>query len=65
MAYNEARNVIGFKIDIRIIFNYNGSSHDLVNGEAAFHSADDKTVQDEGKLVREGKDMQDHFIDLL
>lgn len=60
---NQSKNVGSFKIDIRIVFYYNSITYDLVNGEAACHSGDDKVVEDERKLTREGKDMQDAFIE--
>lgn len=62
-AYDQSKNVVSFKIDIRIVFYYNGTTYDLVNGEAACHPGDDKVVEDKGKLTREGKDMQDRFIE--
>lgn len=62
-TYSEAKNVIAFKIDVRIVCCYNGVNYELVNGEAACHSGDDKIVQDEGKLTREGKDIQDCFVE--
>ncbi|CAO3675477.1 unnamed protein product [Rhizopus stolonifer] len=61
--YSEAKNVIAFKIDVRIVCCYNGVNYELVNGEAACHSGDDKIVQDEGKLTREGKDIQNCFVE--
>lgn len=62
-TYSEAKNVIAFKIDVRIVCCCNGVNYELVNGESACNSGDDKIVQDEEKLTREGKDIQDCFVE--
>lgn len=61
--YNDSKSVIAFKIDIRIVYQRNGIAYDLVNAEAARHEGNSKIVQNEGKLIREGKDMINHFIE--
>ncbi|KAI7896596.1 uncharacterized protein EV154DRAFT_411033, partial [Mucor mucedo] len=53
----DAKNVIAFKIDLRIVCKCHGTSFGPVNGEAASHSGDDNIIDDEGKLTREGKDI--------
>lgn len=63
-VYNEADKVIGFKIDLRIVLNYQKVDYDLVCGEAACHAGDLKVITDDGKLTREGKDIQDQMVKL-
>lgn len=62
--YDEAEKVVGFKIDVRIVFSYEGIDYDLVCGEAACHASDQKVIKDEGKLTREGKDTQDLLVQM-
>lgn len=38
-------------------------THELVNGETASHIFDGKTIEDEGKLTREGEDILDGFVE--
>ncbi len=61
--YHQSKNVIPFKIDIRIVYNHEDTDSNLVNGEVACHDGDDKAVADEGKLTREGKEIQDLLIE--
>ncbi len=61
--YSDSKNVVAFKIEVQIAYCHRGITFDLVNGEAACYSDDDKIVEDEGKLTREGKYRLDWFVE--
>jgi hypothetical protein len=59
LLYHDAENVVGFKVDIRILVDYKKDEFDLMCGEACSQNAGDDKVQNDGsKLIREGKEMQ-------
>ena len=54
------RKLFHFKIDCRFVHDYNGQEYDLGAGELSKHDpGDDKLFRDEGKLIREGKEVVD------
>ena len=62
-VYQNKSNIIGFKIDIRLV--YDGQEHqlDVSAGEIAKNTAAEKKVfMDQGKLLRESKDILDYLI---
>ncbi|CAO3655755.1 unnamed protein product [Mucor hiemalis] len=60
--YSDSPNVKGFKIDIRVVYHLNGADYDLLNGEVASYDGDEKIIMNEGKLTREGKEIQDTLV---
>ena len=62
-TYENKSNIIGFKIDIRLV--YDGQEHelDVGAGEIAKNTnAEKKIFMDEAKLLRESKDILDYLI---
>ena len=58
--YPGKKNAVPFKIDCRFVHDYNGQEYDLGAGELSKHDpGDDKLFGDEGKLIREGKEVVD------
>ncbi|KAG1465757.1 hypothetical protein G6F56_004824 [Rhizopus delemar] len=59
LLYEDSNNVVGFKVDVRILVDYKDEEFDLMCGEACHHDASDiKSRTDASKLIREGKEMQ-------
>ncbi|GAA5799953.1 hypothetical protein HPULCUR_005374 [Helicostylum pulchrum] len=61
--YQSDSHVIGFKVDVRLIYDHGSSEFDIGAAEACLSEADDnKIVGDRAKLLREGKDNVDTLI---
>ena len=55
----------GFKIDLRFVGDKNGTTYDLGAAECGKDGSESKLLLDEGKLVREGKDVVDCLLETL
>jgi hypothetical protein len=54
--YLDQKSVVGYKIDIRCLFDFNGIEYDIASFDSCLPSSDQKkVVSDEAKLQREGK----------
>lgn len=62
--YPESKYVRGFKIDIRFVVDVGEKEVDLAAAEIAKDESKYKTIMDQGKLVREGKDIVDNLVDI-
>ncbi|KAI8365191.1 uncharacterized protein BYT42DRAFT_475955, partial [Radiomyces spectabilis] len=62
--YPEAKNVVGFKIDVRFLLDRNGKEYDWCSGEMARLDDADKAMTDKAKLNRESKDDLDYMLEL-
>ncbi|GAA5800156.1 hypothetical protein HPULCUR_005581 [Helicostylum pulchrum] len=63
-AYLNYEKVSGFKIDIRLLLDYEKYETDLCAGEVAIHSNDaDKLTHDRSKCLREAKEIVDHHLE--
>ncbi|CAO0793254.1 unnamed protein product [Mucor circinelloides] len=63
--YSEAQQVIGFKIDIRIVYDFEDEEIDLCAGEISKGTLNNAKVwHDDSKLIREGKDILNQLYDL-
>ncbi|CAO3649660.1 unnamed protein product [Cunninghamella blakesleeana] len=56
---------IGFKIDVRFIYDGEDDEYDIGVGELAIDSKEKKLYHDLGKLLREGKDVLDGMLRLI
>lgn len=57
--YQDLDNVVGFKVDMRILADFKDEEFDLMCGEACHHSATNKKLTDDNsKLIREGKETE-------
>jgi hypothetical protein len=54
--------IIGFKINFRFLGYYCEQEIDLMAGEIAINSDEDKIIYDYGKWLREAKDIVDHHV---
>ncbi|KAG2211113.1 hypothetical protein INT45_009765 [Circinella minor] len=64
--YPDKKNTVSFKIDCRFVYDYNGQEYDLGVGELSKQNpGDDKLFGDEGKLIREGKEVVDGLASTL
>lgn len=63
--YPDCKYVKGFKIDIRFVVDVDGKEIDLAAAEVAKDDSKKKTISDQGKLTREGKDVVDNLVDIL
>lgn len=61
--YTGCRIMIPFKIDVGLYLSYDDNSFELVNGEAACHPGNNKMIEEEAKLICEGKDIPDGFVE--
>lgn len=57
--------IIGFKIDLRLLFRHKNHDIDICAGEIANNDGDSKIIDDEGKLNRESKDILDNLISII
>lgn len=63
-AYPNYEKVSGFKIDIRLLLDYEKYEIDLCAGEVAINSNDaDKLIHDRSKCLREAKEIVDHHLE--
>lgn len=63
--YSEAQQVIGFKIDIRILYDFEDQEIDLCAGEISKGTSNNAKVwHDDSKVIREGKDILNQLYDL-
>ncbi|KAI9330123.1 hypothetical protein BD770DRAFT_287088, partial [Pilaira anomala] len=63
-AYPNNEKVRGFKIDIRLLLEYENHEIDLCAGEVAINSNDvDKLIHDRSKCLREAKEIVDHHLE--
>lgn len=62
--YSESHS-IGFKIDLRFIYDTDEDEYDVGAGEVARDNNDKKLIHDLGKLVREGKDVLDGLLHIV
>ncbi|KAI8143170.1 hypothetical protein BJV82DRAFT_103049 [Fennellomyces sp. T-0311] len=60
--YPDQENIIGFKIDGRLIVDIGDNENDLAAIEVAKDDEDRKIIRDMGKLIREAKDDLDNLI---
>ena len=63
--YPNDNNIIGFKIDARVVVDVDDDEHDIVSMEVAKDDQDRKVIKDSGKLLREAKDDLDNLLKLL
>ena len=63
--YPNRKYIKGFKIDIRFVMDVDGKEIDLAAARVAKDDSKNKTMLDEGKLTREGKDIVDNLVDIL
>lgn len=63
--YPNRKYIKGFKIDIRFVMDVDGKEIDLAAARVAKDVSKNKTMLDEGKLTREGKDIVDNLVDIL
>ncbi|KAI9494133.1 hypothetical protein BDB00DRAFT_742631, partial [Zychaea mexicana] len=57
--YLDQKNIIGFKVDCRLLVDVTNEEHDMITIEVAKDDEDEKIINDMGKLIREGKDILD------
>lgn len=62
-VYDDVKGVIGFEIDVRILYKVQGHTFELTNGEVARYVGYDKIIEDAGKIPREGKDIVESYMD--
>ncbi|KAG2217405.1 hypothetical protein INT45_004863 [Circinella minor] len=62
--YHDSKNVIGFKVDVRLLIDHDGKEYDLCSGELAKEDDHDKIILDKAKLNRESKDNLDCILDI-
>ncbi|EIE78595.1 hypothetical protein RO3G_03299 [Rhizopus delemar RA 99-880] len=60
--YPDAKDIKGFKIDIRFVVDVGRKEIDVAVAEVAKNDSKDKTISDQEKLLREGKDIVDAEI---
>lgn len=60
--YSDIDNVIGFKVDIRLLFDTKVNEYDLLAIEIGKETSMEKVTNDSGKLIREAKDILDNLI---
>jgi hypothetical protein len=60
----DTQRVLGFKIDIRLIFKEKNAIIDLCAGEIANNDKDSKIISDEGEVTREARDILDSLVDI-
>ncbi|KAG1167014.1 hypothetical protein G6F36_012724 [Rhizopus arrhizus] len=60
--YPDAKDIRGFKIDIRFVVDVGRKEIDVAVAEVAKNDSKDKTISDQEKLLREGKDIVDAEI---
>ncbi|CAO3693924.1 unnamed protein product [Rhizopus stolonifer] len=65
MLYPQEANIIGFKIDARLVLDIGDEEHDLVALEVAKDDNDTKIIQDSAKLLREAKDDLNNLIEII
>ncbi|KAG1451405.1 hypothetical protein G6F56_008098 [Rhizopus delemar] len=65
LLYPQEANIIGFKIDARLLLDIGDEEHDLVALEVAKDDKDNKIIQDSAKLLREAKDDLNNLIEIL
>lgn len=65
MLYPQEANIIGFKIDARLVLDIGDEEHDLVALEVAKDDNDTKIIQDSAKLLREAKDDLNNLIEIV
>ncbi|KAG2229906.1 hypothetical protein INT48_008281 [Thamnidium elegans] len=65
MLYLQEANIIGFKIDARLVLDIGDEEHDLVALEVAKDDNDTKIIQDNAKLLREAKDDLNNLIEIV
>ncbi|KAI7887853.1 uncharacterized protein EV154DRAFT_469876 [Mucor mucedo] len=60
LLHNEGyNNIVGFKVDIRILIDYKDEEFDLLCGDACDYDADKtKLLTEASKVMREGKEIQ-------
>lgn len=63
--YPDESNIIGFKIDVRIILDIGDEESDLVAMEVAKDDHNTKIIEDSSKLLRETKDDLNNLIEIL
>lgn len=62
--YFDHEKVKGFKIDVRLLLDYDQNEIDLCAGEVAINTCDaDKLIHDRSKCIRESKEICDHHIE--
>ncbi|CEI92583.1 hypothetical protein RMCBS344292_06838 [Rhizopus microsporus] len=64
-AFKNIFKIIGFKIDLRLLFRHNNRDIDICAVEIASHDGDNKIIDDEGKPNRESKDILDNLISII
>ncbi|KAL1925945.1 hypothetical protein VTP01DRAFT_7223 [Rhizomucor pusillus] len=63
VMYADNKNVYGFEVDIRFVYDQQEHETDVASGEIAKDTTSvDKLFMDEGKLIREGKDILDDML---
>ncbi|KAL9541889.1 hypothetical protein MBANPS3_008874 [Mucor bainieri] len=60
--YVTASSIKSLKIDFRLLVDIGKDEIDVGAGECALNDANDKAIEDEGKLMRETKDALDKFV---
>ncbi|KAF1801622.1 hypothetical protein FB192DRAFT_1446424 [Mucor lusitanicus] len=60
--YVAASSIKSLKIDFRLLVDVGNDEVDVGAGECALNDADDKAIEDEGKLTRETKDALDEMV---
>ncbi|GAA5805160.1 hypothetical protein HPULCUR_010673 [Helicostylum pulchrum] len=62
--YSDQVRVKGFKIDVRLLLDYERKEIDLCSGEVAIDANDaDKLTHDRSKYIREAKEILDHHVE--
>ena len=59
--YPNQKNIVGFKVDCRLLVDITNEEHDIIPIEVAKDDEDKKIINDMGKLIREGKDVLDQL----
>ncbi|KAI8378914.1 hypothetical protein BD560DRAFT_307476, partial [Blakeslea trispora] len=62
--YPDANDIRGFKTDIRFLVDVGRKEIDVAVAEVAKDDNKNKTISDQGKLSREGKDIIDNLVDI-
>lgn len=65
MLYPQEANIIGFKIDARLVFDIGDEELDLVTLEVAKDDKDNKIIHDSSKSLQEEKDNLNNLIEIL
>lgn len=63
--YPDAKDIRGFKIDIRFTVDIDRKEIDVAVAKVAKDDNKDKTISDQGKLSLEGKDIIDNLVDIV